>query len=91
MMATVNVHSPVVKWYLAVKIKLQQNWWKKNFVSKKFLTKASVSVILGLLKLSMVILDSPTQNSGFGGSSNVAMFFVYFNFDDAKMYQKFKL
>ena len=64
---------------------------EKKFCQQKFLTKASVLVILGLLKLSMVILDNPTQNCEFGGSSNVAMFFVYVNFDNAKMYQKFVL
>ena len=47
---------------------------EKKFCQQKFLTKASVLVILGLLKLSMVILDNPTQNCEFGGSSNVAMF-----------------
>ena len=46
---------------------------EKKFCQQKFLTKASVLVILGLLKLSMVILDNPTQNCEFGGSSNVAL------------------
>ena len=64
---------------------------EKKSCQQKFLTKASVLVILGLLKLSMVILDNPTKNCEFGGSSNVAMFFVYVNFDNAKMYQKFML
>ena len=40
----------------------------------KFLRKASVSVIFGLLKWSMVILGNPTQNSEFGGASKATMF-----------------
>ena len=63
----------------------------KRIFQQNSLTKASGLVILGLLKLSIVILGNPTQNSEFGGSFNVAMFFVYVNFDNAKMYQKFML
>ena len=44
-----------------------------------------------MLKWSMVILGNPTQNSEFGGASKATMFFVYVNFDNVKMYQKFIL